>query len=93
MEFSENNNILDLTVYSDGSLGEDENAGTGYCIYCGPNTKIAHGRIPSGHTAEVYNAKVIGATEGLKAAIAHVLAKYASKVTVYLDNEEAGGQD
>ncbi|KAI1003951.1 hypothetical protein K3495_g4259 [Podosphaera aphanis] len=46
--------ILDLLVYSDGSLDEEENAGAGHCIYRGPTSEIARGKVPLGRTAEVY---------------------------------------
>lgn len=72
-----------------GQWMKTENAGAGYCIYRGPTTEIACGKIPLGRTVEVYDAEVIGATEGLKAAVTHTMAKYATNVAVCLDNEEA----
>ncbi|POS82253.1 hypothetical protein EPUL_006291 [Erysiphe pulchra] len=40
--------ILDLIVYSDGSIDEDGNAGVGHCIYRGPITEAASGKISLG---------------------------------------------
>lgn len=81
--------LLDLTVYSDGSVNKDGLAGAAYCLFRGPHSEIAHGLVPLGRTAEVYDAEIHGALEGLRAAINHTMAKYATDVTICLDNEEA----
>lgn len=78
--------ILDFFVFSDGSMDKDGNVGAGYCIYRGPNTEIACGKIPLGRTAEVYDAEIIGVTKGLKAAVAHTMAKFATNVAECLEN-------
>ena len=49
---------------------------------------IGKGSIPLGHTAEIYDAKIIGAVEGLRAALANPMAQYATNLTFCLDNEE-----
>ncbi|POS82085.1 hypothetical protein EPUL_006099, partial [Erysiphe pulchra] len=59
--------ILALIVFSDGSMDKDRNVGAGYCIYRGSNTEIASGKIPLERTVEIYDAEIIGATEGLRA--------------------------
>ena len=79
---------LDLTVYSDGSLNEDGSAGAGFCVYRGTQ-EIARGQVPLGHTTEVYDAEIEGALAGLRAAAAHYMARFATKLTICLDNEEA----
>ncbi|KAI1002951.1 hypothetical protein K3495_g5260 [Podosphaera aphanis] len=70
-------------------MDEPENVGAGYCIFRGPTTKIASGKVPLGRTVEVYDAETIGATEGPKAVTVNSMAKFATNVIVCLDNEEA----
>ena len=48
--------------------------------------EIWRGSLPLGNPAEVYDAEITGATEGLAVALHNPLAYYASNVTVYLDN-------
>ncbi|KHJ31896.1 hypothetical protein EV44_g4314 [Erysiphe necator] len=79
---------LDLTVYSDGSSDNAGKAGAGYSIYCGTQ-EIVDNWIPLGNTVEVYDAEIIGAVEGLRAACSHIMVRFATKVAVCLDNEEA----
>lgn len=76
-----------LVVFSDGSKDPQSRAGAGFAIYFGTR-EMGCGKIPLGELAEVYDAEVSGATEGLRAALAHPLARIASGVTVCLDNEE-----
>jgi len=80
--------ILDLVVYSDGSY-RDGRAGAGYYITRGPSIGIGQGSIGLGDTALVYDAELVAATAGLAAALQSPMAKYATNVTVCLDNEEA----
>lgn len=47
------------------------------------------GRVPLGRNVEVYDAEIIGAVSGLRAACSHLMARFAKNVTVCLDNEEA----
>lgn len=70
-------------------MDEDGNVGAGYSIYRGHNTEIASGKIPLRRSVEIYDAEIIGATEGLKVAVSHTMAKYATNIAVCLDNEEA----
>ena len=79
---------LDFTVYSNGSMGENENPGAGFCVYRGAQ-EIARGQVSLGQTAEVYDAEVVAALAGVKAASAHFMARFATTITVCLDNEEA----
>ncbi len=81
---------LDLTVYSDGSL-RDGQAGAGFYITRGPTatTVIKEASIGLGNTATVYDAEIIAATSGLAAALENPMARFATNVTVCLDNEEA----
>ncbi|POS87985.1 hypothetical protein EPUL_000224 [Erysiphe pulchra] len=81
--------IINLIVYSDGSMDEGGNAGAEYCIYRGPNTEIACGKISLGRIVEIYDVKLIGATEGLKSATNYIMAEFATNVAVCPDNEEA----
>lgn len=78
----------DLTVYSDGSMNDEGLSGAAFCVYQGPNL-LTEGTIPLGRTAEVYDAEVIGANEGLRAALQLPQALEAPNVTVCLDNEES----
>ncbi|KAI1005879.1 hypothetical protein K3495_g2341 [Podosphaera aphanis] len=55
---------LDLTVFSDGSLDKGGKAGAGFCVYRG-SQEILSGRIPLGHTAQIYAAGIAGAVAGL----------------------------
>ena len=79
---------LDMVVYSDGAL-QNRRAGAGYCIFQGQHTMIGKGSIPLGYTAKIYDAEVIRAVEGLCAALASPMARYATNLTVCLDNKEA----
>ena len=79
---------LDLIVYSDGSKNDDGNAGAGFCVYRGQQ-ELVRGQVPLGQTAEVYDAEIEGALAGIRAASAHLMARFATRVTVCLDNEEA----
>ena len=79
---------LDLVVYSDGAL-QNGFAGAGYCIFGGRHALIAQGSLPLGPTAEAYDAEIIAALEGLRAALANPMARHATDLTVCLDNEEA----
>ncbi|KAI0991570.1 hypothetical protein K3495_g16617, partial [Podosphaera aphanis] len=81
-------NPLDLTVFSDGSVNKAGKAGAGYCVYRG-SQEILYGKVPLGHTAQIYDAEIIGAVAGLRAACSHFMARFATNVAVCLDNEEA----
>jgi ribonuclease HI len=87
-QWLEKQSILDLIVYSDGSMNEDGNAGAAYCIYRGSQL-LEQGQVPLGKTAEVYDAEVIGALAGLHAALHTCMARFATNVTICLDNQEA----
>lgn len=50
---------------------------------------VGQGSLPLGSSAEVYDAEVAGATEGLYTAHKNPMAHYALNVTVCLDNQEA----
>lgn len=81
---------MDLTVYSDGSRNTAGQAGAGFYVVRGPDgAPIARGQIPLGDTAEVFDAEITGAVAGLRVALASPLAKFATDVTICLDNEEA----
>ncbi|KAI1000547.1 hypothetical protein K3495_g7648 [Podosphaera aphanis] len=79
---------LDLTVFSDGSLDRERKVGADFCVYRG-SQEILSGRIPLGHTAQVYDAEIAEAVAGLRAAFSHFMARFATNVAVCLDNEEA----
>ena len=80
---------LDLMVYSDGSKGPIGQVGGGYCLYRGHSSLPVYGKIPLGVTSEVYDAEVLAAVAGLRAAIQHPFANFARHIIVILDNEEA----
>ena len=79
---------LDLTVFSDRELNKNRRGGAGYCVYRG-SQEILSGQVPLGYTTQIYDAEIIGAVTGLRAACSHYMARYATNVTVCLDNEEA----
>lgn len=75
-------------MFSDGVLTEDR-SGTGYVIYRGLRQEIWRGLLLLGNSAEVYDAEIAGAIEGLAAALRNPLAFYASNITVFLEKQEA----
>ena len=79
---------LNLFVFSDGAL-IDGRAGSGYVIYRGLTHRVGQGTLPLGESAEVYDAEIAGATEGLDAALHNPMAQLATNITVCLDNQEA----
>ncbi|KAI1005501.1 hypothetical protein K3495_g2711 [Podosphaera aphanis] len=79
---------LDIFVFSDGTLIDDR-AGAGYSIYRGCTQEIGRGSLPLGQSAEIYDAEVAGATEGLSATLRNPMAYYASNITICLKNQEA----
>lgn len=85
-------NPLDLTIYSDGSMDGDNSAGAGFIIFRGHGQDkelVHHGIIPLGQTAEVYDAEIVGAVEGLRAAVQSPWSPFQGNVKLILDNEEA----
>ncbi|POS86951.1 hypothetical protein EPUL_001353, partial [Erysiphe pulchra] len=79
---------LDLTNYLDGSTNKSGSAHAAYCIFRGPSKEMAHGFVPLGKTVEIYDAKIHVVLEGLRAALDHPMAKFATDLIVYLDSEE-----
>lgn len=67
---------LDLFVFSDGALIENR-SGAGYAIYRGLTQQIHQGSLPLGTSAEVYDAEIRGATDGLAAALHSPMARFA----------------
>ncbi|KAI0995175.1 hypothetical protein K3495_g13006 [Podosphaera aphanis] len=67
---------LDLFVFSDRALIENR-SGAGYVIYRGLTQQIHQGSLPLGTSAEVYDAEILGATEGLAAALHSPMARFA----------------
>ncbi|POS87609.1 hypothetical protein EPUL_003063 [Erysiphe pulchra] len=76
-QWSKRRNPLDLTVYSDGPRNENGSIGAGYCVYRGSQEIISH-KIPLGRTVEIFDAEIIGALEGLRAACTHMMSRYAT---------------
>ena len=76
-----------MVVYSDGSH-DGNKAGASYCVYRGRSSLVSQGKIPLSCTAEVFDAEAIAALEGLRAAIANPMSRYATNLTICLDNEE-----
>ena len=64
------------------------NAGVEFCIYRG-SQKILRNRIPLGNKTEVYNAEIIVAISGLRAACSHIVTQFATHLFVFLDNQDA----
>ncbi|KAI0995451.1 hypothetical protein K3495_g12728 [Podosphaera aphanis] len=79
---------LELFAFSDGALIENR-SGAGYVIYRGLTQQIHQGSLPLGTSTEVYDAEIRRATEGLAAALHSPIARFATNVTVCLDNREA----
>lgn len=70
-------------------MNEEGNAAAALCIFRRPHEEISNGLIPLGHTVEVYDMEIHVALEDLRAVLNHSMAKYATKIVVCLDNEEA----
>lgn len=87
-KWADSRSVLDLTVYSDGSM-YNCTAGAGFCVSQGPKTVIVRGQQGLGQLATVYGAEVTAAALGLQAALDSPMAAYATDVTVCLDDEEA----
>ncbi|POS81939.1 hypothetical protein EPUL_005681, partial [Erysiphe pulchra] len=87
-QWSKRRNPLDLTVYSDGSRNEHGCIEAVYCVYRGSQEIISH-KIPLYRTVEIFDAEIIGALEGLRAACTHMMSRYATNVAACLDNQEA----
>ncbi|KAI0997629.1 hypothetical protein K3495_g10562 [Podosphaera aphanis] len=51
--------------------------------------KTLSGCVPLGHTAQIYDAEIIGAVAGLPTACSHFMARFATNLALCLDNEEA----
>jgi ribonuclease HI len=75
---------LQMTVYSDGSR-TDQGAGYGFIVYYGP-TLVTQGFGSAGLRTEVYDAEIMGAVEGLRAAVNLPCASYSSGLVILLDN-------
>ncbi|KAJ6019734.1 hypothetical protein N7522_000442 [Penicillium canescens] len=75
---------LRLTVYSDGSR-TGQGAGYGFVVYYG-SIPITQGYGPAGSQSEVYDAEIMGAVEGLQAAVNLPCASYSTGLVVLLDN-------
>ncbi|POS86188.1 calcineurin regulatory subunit B [Erysiphe pulchra] len=80
--------IAALLCETDGSVNKGGLAGATYCIFRGPQSEVVHELVPLGRTAEIYDAEIHGALEGLRVALKHVIVKFATELKIYLDNEE-----
>ena len=82
---------LDVAVYTDGSR-LDAGAGYGFVVYRG-RVKIAEGSGSAGEATDVYDAEVLGATEGLQAATAEDApgVGHVRRIHIFLDNHAAAG--
>jgi hypothetical protein len=69
-------------------MNENDNTGAAYCIYRSSQL-IEQGQVPLGKTAEVYDTEVIGALTGLQATLRSYIARFATNITICLDNQEA----
>ncbi|CBF84167.1 hypothetical protein AN2711.2 [Aspergillus nidulans FGSC A4] len=75
---------LQISVYSDGSR-TGQGAGYGYAIYFGP-ILVTKGHGPAGPRTEVYDAEIMGAVEGLRAALGQPCVGYSTQLVILLDN-------
>ncbi|CBF79097.1 hypothetical protein AN7094.2 [Aspergillus nidulans FGSC A4] len=67
-----------ISVYSDGSR-TSQGAGYGYAIYFGP-ILVSKGHGPAGPRTEVYDAEIMGAVEGLHAALGQPCVGYSTQL-------------
>jgi ribonuclease HI len=75
---------LRLTVYSDGSR-TSQGAGYGFVVYYG-SIPVTQGYGSAGSQTEVYDAEIMGAVEGLQAAVNLPCASYSTGLVILLDN-------
>jgi ribonuclease HI len=75
---------LQISVYSDGSQ-TSQGAGYGYAVYFGP-ILVTKGHGPAGPRTEVYDAEIMGAVEGLRAALRQTCVGYSTQLVILLDN-------
>ena len=75
---------LQISVYSDGSR-TGQGAGYGYAVYSGP-ILVTKGHGPAGPRTEVYDAEIMGAVEGLRAALGQPCIGYSTQLVILLDN-------
>lgn len=75
---------LRITVYSDGSR-TGQGAGYGFVVYYG-YIPITQGYGSAGSRTEVYDAEIMGAVEGLRAAVNLPCASYSTGLVILLDN-------
>ena len=75
---------LQISVYSDGSR-TGQGAGLGYAVYFGP-ILVTKGHGPAGPRTEVYDAEIMGAVEGLRAALGQPCVGYPTRLVILLDN-------
>jgi hypothetical protein len=66
--------LLQISVYLDG-LYTNQNTGYSYAIYFGP-ILVSKGLGPAGLRTEIYNAEIMGAVEGLHAALQQYYTSY-----------------
>ncbi|CBF74958.1 hypothetical protein AN3980.2 [Aspergillus nidulans FGSC A4] len=76
--------LLQISVYLD-SLQTGQGAGFGYTVYFGP-ILVTKGHGPAGPRTEVYDAEIIGAVEGLRAALGQPCMGYSTQLVILLDN-------
>ena len=75
---------LQISVFLDGSQ-TSQGAGFRYTIYFGP-ILTTQGLGPAGARTEVHDAELMGAVEGLRAALNLPCIAYTAKVVILLDN-------
>ena len=75
---------LAISVYSDSSH-TGQGAGYRYAIYYS-STLVTQGQGPLGPWTEVYDAEIMGAVEGLQAAVSLPCTTYANQLNIFLDN-------
>lgn len=74
-------NPLDLTVYSDGSRNEERYIAAEYCVYQ-VSQEITSSKIMFGLIAEIFDAEVIRALEGLRSTCSYMISRNATNVVV-----------
>jgi hypothetical protein len=79
---------LQITIYSDGSQ-TGQGAGYGFAIYLSP-ILVIQGLGSAGPRTEVYDAELMGAVEGLRAAVNPPCTSYTTSVAILFNNLEKG---
>ncbi|POS82003.1 hypothetical protein EPUL_006600, partial [Erysiphe pulchra] len=88
LNWREKTTVLDLFVFSDGSMNANGFTGGGYAIYRG-NNLLSTSSVPFGSSAEVHDAEIAAAVIGILAAISTAEVVLSEHIYICLDYEAA----